>query len=158
MVSRSALLVARLLWGVPVLLFLLAGYQAKVARDLRHTLDEGMPARAEVTAYHRVDRKDVTHAEVSLRVRLAGGAVLEKRQLALPYSLAFLVERDTLDVRVLPGADQEVVITEIAATQARIARMNAAMSFVAFLLFGAGVFWWNRYLRRRGDPARRSAA
>ncbi|GIV61324.1 MAG: hypothetical protein KatS3mg044_0190 [Rhodothermaceae bacterium] len=153
-VSRTSLLVARLLWLAPAMLLALAIYQARVAHDLRTTLDRGQAASAQVTHYNRVDRKDVTFAEVSLRVRLPDGTVLEKEHLSLPYSLSFMVERDSLEVRVLPGAAQEVVIAEIAATQARIAGMNAAMSFGAFLLFAAGVFWWNRYLRRRGDPAR----
>ncbi len=158
MVSKTSLWIARLLWFAPALMLFLAVNQAKVAFDLRQTLREGIPAVAEVTAYKRVDRKDVTNAELGLRVRLPDGTVIEHEKMALPYTLAFMVEKDSLDVRVLPGADQEIVITSIAATQSRIAAINAAISLFGFFFFGAGVFWWNRYLRKKGDPALRTQA
>lgn len=156
LVSRTSLWMARLLWFVPALMLFLAVNQAKVAYDLRKTLRDGMPAIAEVTEYERVDRKDVTNAELSLRVRLPDGTEIVHEKMALPYTLSFMVEQDSLEVRVLPGADQEIVITSIAATQSRIAAINAAISLVGFLLFGAGVLWWNRYLRKKGDPALRA--
>ncbi len=157
MASKSTLLVARLMWLVPILLLLLAFYQVKVSHDIRETLAAGEPAVAAVTRYTRVDRKDVTQAELDLRVTLADGTVLEREKLALPYSLAFLVERDTLDVLVLLGTGQEIVIRSVAASQSRIAALNAAICFVGFLLFGVAVGLWNRYLRRYGDPSERPA-
>jgi high-affinity Fe2+/Pb2+ permease len=54
-----------------------------------------------------------------------------------------------------PGASQEVVITSIVNTQWRIAAMNAAIALVAALLFGGGVWYWNRSLAEEGDPAQR---
>lgn len=149
---RKTVVVARLMWAVPLILLALGIYQAGVSSELRHTLEAGEPAQAAVTRYHRVDRKDVTQAELDLRVRLADGSILEKKNLALPYSLSFLVEEDSLAVRVLRGAPEEVVIEAIAATQSRIAALNAAMCLLGFVLSALGVGLWNRYLKRHGDP------
>jgi len=43
-------------------------------------------------------------------------------------------------------------------TQIRVAGINTLMSFGAALLFGLGVFYWNRSLRREGDPATRGVS
>lgn len=146
----SSNLIARVAWVVPALLLALAIHQVTTAVNLARTLDEGEQAMAEVTRYERSDRKDVTHVELDLRVRLADGTTFERNRLALPYSIGHRVEADSLAVTVLPGSGQEVVITEIGRTQVRIAWSNAAMSFVVFLMAFAGVFSWNRWLRKKG--------
>ncbi len=152
--SKLQRLVARALWIVPAFLFLLVPHQAKVAYDLRQTLREGVPAVAEVTEVHQENRVDVTYDWISLRVLMADGSVIEKERMALPHTLITpLQDKETVAVRVVPGADQEVVVTEIASTQWRIAALNAAMSGGAALIFGICVFAWNRYLKRKGDPA-----
>ena len=140
--------VARISWLVPVLFFALAIYQTKVTIDLGRTVQYGTPAVAEVTRYERSDRKDVTHAELDLRIPLPDGTTLIREKLSLPYSIAHRVEKDTLHVRVLKGTGQEVVISSIVGTQRRIALSNVAMSFVAAMLAFAGVFAWNRHLKR----------
>ena len=138
-------IVARIAWVVPAVLFLLTLHQAKVGFDLGDTIENGIPAVAHVTRYDRTDRKDVTHAELDLRIILADGRILEKNKLALPYTISHRVEeKDSLDVLVLPGASQEVVILSIVATQQRIAFYNAAMSLMAFLIVSIGVYYWNR--------------
>ncbi len=158
MASRTLIIVARLLWLAPALLLLLSINQIKVAYDLHHTLAEGTPAIAEVLAYGKVDRADVTFAFARLRVPIDDQHVIE-RELPLPLSLIPQVEgRETVNVLVLPGAAQEVVIEAIARPQWRMAAINAAMSFGAFLIFFFGVLAWNRYLTRRGDPAVNPAA
>jgi len=134
-------------------MFFLIFNQVKVAFDLNKTLKEGQDAMAEVTRYNRVDRQDVTHGEVSLRIPMPDGSVLVREKMALPYSLSYAVEKESLAVRVAPGAAQEIVITEIGATQVRIAAINAGMSLIGFLVFGTGLFAWNRYLKQKGDPA-----
>ncbi|NND71456.1 MAG: DUF3592 domain-containing protein [Rhodothermales bacterium] len=142
--------VARMLWFAPVLLLALAVNQAFVARDVSTTLNEGIPAVATVTEYERVDRADVTFGYVSLNVVLSDGSVITKEKMSLPYTLLPGLEGETeLPVIVSPGADQEVVIASIASTQWKIAAIQAAIAFVGSLLFGWGVFAWNRYLARQ---------
>ena len=104
---------------------------------------------ARVTRYDRTDRKDVTHAELDLEILLNDGTILVKEKLALPYTISHRVEeKDSLEVLLLPGASQEVVISSIVATQRRIALYNAVMSFMAFLIVLSAVFFWNRMLSR----------
>ncbi len=157
MAVKATHVVARLAWLAPLFLAFLVFNQTNVALDLRHTLRQGRPATAEVLEVHEENRVDVTYDYVSLRVALPGGQVIERDRLSLPHTLIPAMEgRETVGVHVLPGADQEVVITELADTQWRIAALNALMSGIAALLFGGGVFAWNRHLRRSGDPAHRS--
>jgi hypothetical protein len=141
--------IARLAWALPVLLLALTVHQAFTAYELQDTLDTGVAAMAEVTRYERSDRKDVTHVELDLRVHMPDGSTLEKTHLALPYSIGHRVEAESLAVTVHPGAAQEVVITAIGHTQVGIAWSNAGMSFIAFLMAFAGVFYWNRWQKRQ---------
>ncbi len=155
MALNRSVLVARLLWIFPALLLFLTINQGMVAFDLRQTLTEGSPASAEVLAIERTDRVDVTMASARLRVPLPGGEVVE-RELPLPITFAQDLEgSDTLDVRVSPGADQEIVIAELGRAQWRLAAINSAMSLIGLVLLSIGVFAWNRYLKRKGDPAAR---
>lgn len=157
-------LVARLAWVLPLFFLGLTVHQANVALDIRKTLDRGTLATAEVTEVHEENRVDVTFDWVSLRVPLEDGSVMVKDKLALPHSLVPLLKteddepRETVDVRVDPGADQEVVILSVASTQWRIAAMNSAIGGVAFLIFAVGVFYWNRSLETDGDPAERGVS
>lgn len=155
-------LAARSAWALPVLLVLLCGHQVKVAVDLTSTRTNGTAATAEVLDVHLERRVDVTYDYISLRVPLSDGGTLTKEKLALPHSLVpALQEKETVAVRVQPGAAREVVVTEaigsttVVDTQRRIAMMNAAISFAAALLFGIGIFYWNRVLGTTGDPAER---
>ncbi len=153
---NSVKVIARLLWFAPLLLFLLAINQARVAVDLRETLNSGARATAVVTDFDKVDRADVTYGYVSLEVPMADGSTLVKEKLTLPYTLLpHVAGQESLEVLVLPGSQQEVVIASIAQTQWKIAAIQAAMAFGACILFGLGVNWWNRYLAREGDPAYR---
>ena len=156
--SSSVRVVARLLWLVPVALLSLAIYQAKVALDLRYTLENGIEAVAEVLEFQVNERVDIPFGFGSLRVPLPDGRELVREKMSLPYTLLPQIRyKETLDVRVYPDADQPIVIVEIARTQWKIAAIQALMSFVAFLLAGAGVYGWNRLLARKGDPATRSS-
>ncbi len=155
MASNLPRIVARLFWLIPVFLGLLAAHQVNTALDLRHTMRHGELVTAEVLEVHQENRVDITYDYVSLRVPLAGGRVLTREKLSLPHTLITqMVGKETVDVRVLPGADQEIVIAELGPTQWRIAAINALISGLAALCFAIGVFAWNRYLRRKGDPAR----
>jgi len=155
--SNAARIIARLLWIVPALLFFLTIDQAKVALDLRATFDEGVPATAEVITFENSNRADVTYGYVSLRVPLPDGQVLTKEKMSLPHSLLPRLEgQETVEVRVRPGAAQEVVIVSLMPAHWIIAASQAGISLLGALIFFTGVFWWNRYLKKKGDPARRS--
>ena len=145
---KPTVLVARVAWLIPAVLLLLTIHQGKAAMDLNDTLQKGEEARAEVTRYMRSDRKDVTQAELDLRVTLQDGSTLVHERLALPYSVAHRVEAEFLDVRVMPGAAQEIVIVEIGPTQRRIALSNAAMAGIMLIMASIGVFFWNRQVNR----------
>jgi len=151
-----SVLVARLLWVIPAILLFLTINQAKVALDLRETLEDGVPVEAEVIEIETSGRVDVTMASARLRLQLPEGEVVE-RELPLPITFAEdLQGSERLEVRVNPGADQEIVIAELGRAQWRLAAINSAMSLIGLVLVTIGVFAWNRYLRRKGDPARRT--
>lgn len=144
------------MWLLPALLVLLTISQVKAALDLQRTLAEGTPAVAEVVDRYQTDRVDVTYAQIQLRITMPEGEVVE-RTLPLPISLLPLVEgKDTVDVRVMEGAAQEVVIADIARPQWRMAAINAGVSLLGLVMLTIGVFAWNRYLARKGDPADRT--
>ena len=147
----SARTVAKLAWSVPLFLLALTVHQAFTAVQLKETMDQGVSTWAEVTRYERSDRKDVTEVELDLIVHMPDGSQFVREKLALPYSIGHRVEVDTLQVRVLSGAAQEVVIQEIGLTQVHIAWSNFAMSLIAFAMSFIGVFSWNKMLRNGKD-------
>lgn len=158
MAARSTRIVARLAWLVPLACLLLALHQADVAYDLHRTLTEGERAQAEIVELHQANRVDVTYDYAHLRVTLDDGRVIEREQMSLPHSIAAVIQNQgkrAVEVRVRPGADQEVVLAEMGSTQWKISAMNAAMALLGALVFGGLVGWWNRHLSRQGDPSER---
>ena len=154
---RTSLIVARLLWIFPLVLLYLAVNQGIVARDLQETFETGVQAKAEITELEISNRVDVTLDWVSLVVHNEDGSVQSYDQIPLPHTLApLLEERDEVAVRLRPGTAQPLVIERIARAQWRMAAIQALIAFFGALLFGAGVFWWNRMLKRQGDPAYRT--
>lgn len=153
MTSRTVRHVAAASWIIPCALILLGGHQAWTAVEIGRTLRLGEEATATVTRYERSDRKDVTQAELDLTVTLSDGSTISRERLALPYSIAHRVESDSLRVRVLRGAAQEIVLEEIGGTQRRIAWSNAAMSLIMGLIALAGAVAWNRFVRGGGEPS-----
>ena len=154
--------VAQIAWLVPILFFALSLHQGKVVYDLHETKVSGTPAVADVIEIHKGNRSDVTLDYVSLRVELPSGGTLTREKLSLPHGLVPpLLDRETLNVQVQQEASIPIVITEkigptpVVDTQMRIAGINGLMSLGAALLFGVGVWFWNRSLRREGDPADR---
>ena len=154
--------VAQIAWLAPLLLVGLTAHQAKVAYDLHTTRTNGASATAEVLEVHSEDRTDVTYDYVSLRVTLPDGDTFTRRKMSLPHGIRPpLRHRETLQVRAQPGASIPIAITEkigptpVVETQVRVAGINGLMSLGAALLFGIGIWFWNRSLRRDGDPADR---
>ena len=152
-------------WLVPVLLFALSAHQVKVAYDLHSTKLNGTAATAEVLEIQKGNRSDVTYDYVSLRIQQPDGSTFTREKLSLPHGIVPpLLERETLEVRVDKDASIPIVITEtigptpVVDTQMRIAAINGLMSLVATLLFGIGIWYWNRSLRRDGDPAERGVS
>ena len=147
-------LVARIMWVVPFLLMFLCLNQAKVAVDIKHTLENGREAIADVLELKVNDRVDIPFGYVSLRVPLEDGGELVQEKMSLPYTLLPQVKnQETLDVRVMVGASQQIVISQIASTQWKMAALQSAMCLVGFLMAGTGVLLWNRMLKNKGDPA-----
>ncbi|MCS3634645.1 hypothetical protein [Salinibacter ruber] len=154
--------IARAAWLVPVLMVVLSLHQGKVAYDLHSTKTEGTTATAEVQTVHASNRTQVTYDYVSLRVPMPDGSTLTRERLSLPHGIVpALKGRETLQVRVMSGGSRSIVVTEainstpVVDTQIRIAGINGLMSFGAALLFGIVIWFWNRSLRRDGDPAER---
>ncbi len=151
--------VARAVWGVPVVLAALAANQAKVALDLKSTWENGEKARAEVVVFERSNRADVNYGYVSLRVPLGDGRVLQKKRMSLPHSLLPRLQgADTLEVRIRPGAAQEVVIDSLMPAHWLIAASQMGISALGAILFLGGAYGWSTFIRKRGDHERRSAA
>jgi len=152
-----SLWIARVLWLAPGLLFALGLYLGWSAYRMHRTWQEGMPAVAEITELEISQRVDVTYDYVNLRIRLPDGRVLERNRLSLPHTLAPLLRgRDSVEVRLRPENPEDVVIVELARAQWRMALIQAIMSLLGGVLFAVGVAWWNRLLRRQGDPAWRT--
>ena len=147
--SPLVIRIARLAWIVPAALLLLSLNQAKVAYDLRQTLNLGVEAVAEVLEYRLEERVDIPFGYVSLKVPLPEGGEIIQEKMSLPYTLMGRIRhQETLNVRVFPEADQQIVILEVVETQWKIAAIQALICFATFLMAGAGVFGWNRLIKR----------
>ncbi len=154
--------IARAAWLAPLLLVALSVHQGKVTYDLHTTKTQGTAATADVQTVHASNRTQVTYDYVSIRVPMPDGSVLTRERLSLPHGIVpALKGRETLQVRVASGGNRSIVVTEpinstpVVDTQIRIAGMNGLMSLGGALLFGIAIWFWNRSLRREGDPAER---
>ncbi|GAB5519329.1 MAG: hypothetical protein RhofKO_15800 [Rhodothermales bacterium] len=153
-VSKTNLLIARLMWVIPVGMLLLAINQVNVVFDLQSTLEEGTLVVADVDTVVTTNRSEIAYDYLDLSVPMPSGDTLRVEKMTLPHSLFTHVQDEKkLDVRVMPGAAQEVVLVHVADTQWRIAAMNAAICFVFGILAGVGIYFWNKTLREKGDPA-----
>ena len=159
MKTDTVRLIARLLWVLPAILAFLVIHQIMVGLDIRETVRTGEPATAEVIEFDTTERSEITYAYVTLRVRMADGREFVRERMSLPQTLIGDVRyAEELDVIVRPGADQEVVIQSIGETHWKVALGNGLMSLFGFIMLTVGVYAWNRYLSRSGDPGRQIAA
>lgn len=154
--------IAQVAWLLPLLFLGLSIHQGKVTYDLYATKTQGAAVTAEVLEVHKDNRTDVTYDYVRLRVPMPDGTTMTRENMSLPHGIVpTLRGKETLPVRVSGTGSRGVVIMEkigstpVVNTQIRIAGINALMSLGAALLFGLGVWFWNRSLRRDGDPADR---
>lgn len=159
MKTDTVRLIARLLWVLPAILAFLVIHQIIVGLDIRETVRTGERATAEVIEFDTTERSEITYAYVTLRVRMADGREFVRERMSLPQTLIGDVRyAEELDVIVRPGADQEVVIQSIGETHWKVALGNALMSLFGFIMLTVGVYAWNRYLARSGDPGQQVAA
>ncbi len=145
---------AWLLWVFPALLLVLTIHQGIVALEIRETFNHGIPAVAEITNTFTTDRVDVTYDFVGVRVRLPDGRMFEREEMPVPHTFyRQIISQPQIKVLLRPGSSQPVVFAQTGHAHWRMAAINAAISFMAFLIVTVGVFSWNRYLSRRGDPS-----
>ncbi len=149
-------LVARLMWLAPVLLVAIGLSLIRAGFSLKNTLESGAVVTARVVDVNIRNRADVTYGHIDLRVPNTAGDSTDAR-LPLPLSLLMSIEEaPTLEVRVLEDADRPIVIDRIARAQWRMSFINASMCLFGALLLVWGVWSWNRYLGKEGDPSLRS--
>jgi len=155
----SNLVVARLLWAAPLLLFVIAAVLARDGVQQRRAAEEGAQVQAEVVSLDLRERSEISQGTVRLRYTPPEAETVE-RDIELPMS--FLKELEGREGERIPiflaaGSDQ-IVLGEHPR-----AHWILTFSFAGMALIGAlGLAWmvaaWNRYLRLHGDPAERHAA
>ncbi len=151
-------MIARLLWALPILLFVIAGGLLWSAREIHRTATQGELALAEVVEFDAQSRAEITYGHVRLKATLPGGEA-RTEDVPLPLSLLYFIEgKDSVAVRILPESGRSMVVEEVARVQWRMSLIHAGMSIFGGLLLSIGVGAWNRYLKRHGDPGRRTSA
>lgn len=151
------LTVARLMWLAPVLLVVISIALVRAGFNQKNTLETGVLVTADVVDMSIRNRADVTYGHVDLRYPTSAADSAEVR-LPLPLSLLMSIEgEETVAVRLLEDAEQPVIIDSIAHAQWRMSFIHASMSLLGALLLVWGVFAWNRFLKKEGDPALRSS-
>ena len=141
--------IIRVLWCIPMVLVALGINQAMLARNMKATWEQGLLAVAAVTEHEQTNRADVNFGYISLLVSLDDGSELAVNEVSLPYTLLpRLVGRDSVAVRVLPGAPQEVVIVELMPTH-----LNIVLAQIGFCALGTVLFLGGLVIvRRRTNP------
>ena len=141
--------IAKIFWGVPILLTALAVNQGFVAWQLRGTWNHGIPAVAKVEQFDVTNRADVTYGYIDIRVLLPDGQIIQRQKMSLPQSLWHRVkEQDSLHVHVRPGNSQEVVIDGLMPAHWLIAASQMGISIIGAMLSGVLAYFWNKSLRR----------
>jgi hypothetical protein len=143
---------ARLMWLAPALLLVIGLWLIQAGIGQKHTLDSGVLLTADVVDINIRNRADVTYGHIDLDVPEPSGDTVRVR-LPLPLSLLMSIEgQPRVDIRLLEGSEQPIVIEAIARAQWKLSLINASMCLLGAMLLAWGVFAWNRYLRKSGDP------
>ncbi len=142
--------VIRILWCMPVVLIVLGINQVMVACSLKSTWEEGYETVAVVTEFAQSNRADVNFGYVSLKIPLEGGGELVKEGLSLPYTLlARLAGSDSLEVRVRPGASQDVAIVYLMPTHWHIVLAQIGICILGTVFFFGGILAVRRWAKWR---------
>ena len=151
-------LTARLMWALPLLLLVISVSLVRAGLGQREALRSGEVVEATLQDVFKRERSEITRGEAVLAYTPPGAAAPVERRVELP--LTFLMELEprigeTVRVRQVPG-EKQLLFDSFARAQMRLTFINAAMAFMGFLVAGALVFGWNRFLAREGDPALRA--
>ncbi|MCH7975470.1 MAG: hypothetical protein IIC18_02805 [Bacteroidetes bacterium] len=150
-------IVARLLWALPLLMFVISGTLVKAGLGQKNAADYGEVIEAHIDSLDVRERSEITHAAVYLTYTLPDGTHVESRKVEM--QLVFIKqlegrEGETIQIRV------DVESGQIVQNEHRRAQWVLTFSFAAMALIGAlGLSWmvagWNRFLKREGDPGER---
>lgn len=152
----SNLIVARLLWVLPLLLLAISVALLAAGLEQRDVAEAGQEVTAEIVAIETQERSEISRGHVVLRyVPPAGGGAVE-RAVELPMTFLKDLQLDpsqrTVAIRVLDDRGQ-VVLADHMRGQWIMTLSFAAMALMGAFGFGFMVAAWNRYLARHGDPA-----
>ena len=150
-------IVARLLWALPLLMFVISGAVLRAGLGQKNAADYGEVIEAHIDSLDVRERSEITHAAVYLTYTLPDGTHVESRKVEM--QLVFIKqlegrEGETIQIRV------DVKSGQIVQNEHRRAQWVLTFSFAAMALIGAlGLSWmvagWNRFLKREGDPGER---
>ncbi|MCH8031016.1 MAG: hypothetical protein IIB09_04270 [Bacteroidetes bacterium] len=150
-------IVARLLWALPLLMFVISGALLRAGLGQKNAADYGEVIEAHIDSLDVRERSEITHAAVYLTYTLPDGTHVESRKVEM--QLVFIKqlegrEGETIQIRV------DVESGQIVQNEHRRAQWVLTFSFAAMALIGAlGLSWmvagWNRFLKREGDPGER---
>lgn len=150
-------IVARLLWALPLLMFVISGAVLRAGLGQKNAADYGEVIEAHIDSLDVRERSEITHAAVYLTYTLPDGTHVESRKVEM--QLVFIKqlegrEGETIQIRV------DVESGQIVQNEHRRAQWVLTFSFAAMALIGAlGLSWmvagWNRFLKREGDPGER---
>lgn len=148
-------LVARMLWLLPLLMFVISGALLQAGLGQKNAAEFGEVIDARIDSLDVRERAEVTHAAVHLTYTTPNGTMVERRPVEM--QLVFIKqlegrEGETIQIRV----DEES--GQIVREEHRRAQWILTMSFATMALMGGlGLVWmvgaWNRFLKREGDPA-----
>ena len=136
------------MWCVPVVLVALGINQIIVAYSLKSTWEDGYATVATVTQLEQSNRADVNFGYVSLQITLEDGSQLTRDGITVPYTLLpRLAGHDSLEVRVRPGAREEVAFAVLMPTHWHI-----ILAQIGICALGVATFFGvTLAVRRRSD-------
>jgi hypothetical protein len=148
-------IVARLLWALPLLLFLISGYLFWAGFEQRGAATDGVPVEAEILSIETRERSEITRGEVQLRFVPPGATAAVERTIEMPLTILKSIEaRGLRQITVLarPGHGQ-IVLEPYKRGQWLLSLSFAAMALIGAIGLTVMVRSWNRFLAEHGDPA-----
>ena len=153
-------IVAKLLWALPILMFVISGALVRAGLGQKNAADFGEVIEARIDSLDIRERAEVTHGAVYLTY--TPPSATEPITRPVEMQLVFIKdlegrEGETIEIRV----DEES--GQIVRNDHSRAQWILTLSFAGMALIGAlGLVWlvggWNRYLKREGDPGEREQA